>query len=231
MVIFGPIDQIGCLSACSTVTLRICFGRERAERAAGRGQDDAANVLAAAGAERLEDRVVLGIDRQHVGAGRGSSSHEQGAGAHQAFLVGERHGRAALGCGERRCEACGAGDGGHDPFSGTLRRLDQGFRAGRGFDTGARQFGLELGIGRLIGDRRKARTEFAREPRQGGRIAIGGHRFDGDNCPGRGARDPRCSNRSSRSRQGASPSWARRPLSASGRLSPPGVSASSKSSN
>ena len=38
--------------------------RPSAKRPAGSGQDDAAHILAAAGAERLEDRVVLGIDRQ-----------------------------------------------------------------------------------------------------------------------------------------------------------------------
>ena len=47
-------------------------------------------------AERLEDGVVLGIDRQHGGAGRGGAAHEQAAGADQALLVGERDGHAAL---------------------------------------------------------------------------------------------------------------------------------------
>ena len=70
---------------------------QTAERTAGRGQNDAADVLVAAGAERLENGIVLGIDRQHAGAGGGGGAHEHGAGAHQAFLVGQRDRGAALG--------------------------------------------------------------------------------------------------------------------------------------
>ena len=58
--------------------LQRLFGRGRpdrlqrpgAERAARGGQDHAPHVLAAAGAQRLEQRVVLGIDRQDGRAGR-----------------------------------------------------------------------------------------------------------------------------------------------------------------
>ena len=44
------------------------LARPGAERPAGRGDDDAADVLARPRGQRLEDGVVLGIDRQHGGA-------------------------------------------------------------------------------------------------------------------------------------------------------------------
>ncbi len=126
MVTFGPIVQVGCLSACSSVTLLHRLERPGAEWPAGSGQHDPPHVLAPARAQRLEDRVVLGIDRQHRGARRGRAAHEQRAGADEAFLVGERNGRAALGGGERRLEAGRAGDRRHDPIGRSLRRLDDG---------------------------------------------------------------------------------------------------------
>ena len=46
------------------------LARPGAERPARGGEDDAAHVLARARAQRLEDRVVLGIDRQHARARR-----------------------------------------------------------------------------------------------------------------------------------------------------------------
>ena len=65
--------------------------RPGAERTAGGGQHDAAYVLAPAGAEGLEDGVVLGIHRQDGGAGCGCAPHEQRTGADETFLVGERN--------------------------------------------------------------------------------------------------------------------------------------------
>ena len=161
--------------------------------------------------ERLEDRVVLGIDRQHGGAGRGGAPHEQGAGADQAFLVGKRDGRAALGRGERRREPCRAGDRRHDPIGRPLRGLDQrGLRRRRLRCREPASVVLELGIGGRIGDRRKARTEFAGEPRQ-----LRPHRdcavtrFDAILAGLPRAADRPCSSRSSRSRRAASPCAAR----------------------
>ena len=54
-----------------------CFKRPSAKWAAGGGQHDAPNVFAPAGAQRLKDGVMLGIDRQHRGAGGGGAAHEQ----------------------------------------------------------------------------------------------------------------------------------------------------------
>ena len=59
-VIFGPIDQFGWRSACSGRRRLDRLERPRAERSARGGEDDALDVFARSGAERLEDRVVLG---------------------------------------------------------------------------------------------------------------------------------------------------------------------------
>ena len=102
-----PIGMAQRLLGRGGVDLR---ARPGAERAARGGEDDALDVLAAAGAERLEDRVVLGIDRQHGGAGLGRRAHEQAAGADQALFVGERDGRAALDRRQRRLQSDRAAD-------------------------------------------------------------------------------------------------------------------------
>ena len=62
------------------------------------------------------------------------AAHEQAAGADQAFLVGERDGRAALDRGHGRLEADGAADRRHHPVGRTLRRFHQRLLAGGGFD-------------------------------------------------------------------------------------------------
>ena len=164
MVTFGPIDQFGCRSACSRVAARIASMRPRAERTAGCGENDAPHILAPPGAERLENRVVLGIDRQHGRAGRGGTAHEQRAGADQAFLVGERDDCAALGRSERRPQSGGTGDRARSPSRPVAapprprhpRRPPPRCRSPR-----APSF--KLAIAGRIGDRGKARAEFARE--------------------------------------------------------------------
>ena len=57
-----------------------------AERAARRGDDDPNQFLAIAGAERLKQRIMLGIGRQNAGAGLGRALHEKIAGTDQTFL-------------------------------------------------------------------------------------------------------------------------------------------------
>ena len=69
MLIFGPIDQLGCFSASAGRAPEHRLPGPVAERAAGRGQDDALDILDPVGAERLEDGVVLGIDRQDLDPG------------------------------------------------------------------------------------------------------------------------------------------------------------------
>ena len=62
------------------------------------------------GGHRLEQRVVLAVDRQHGRAGLLGAAHEQRAGADQPLLVGERERRAALDRGERGLKPGRAGD-------------------------------------------------------------------------------------------------------------------------
>ena len=108
--------------------------RPSAERAAGCSKHDAPDVLTPAGAERLENRIVLGIDRQDRGAFGGGAPHEQRACANQALLIGKRDRGAAL-CGrKRRRQACRAGDRRHDPIRRPLRGLDNRRLAGGSFD-------------------------------------------------------------------------------------------------
>ena len=175
--------------------------RPGAERPAGGGQDDATHFFAPARHQRLEDRVVLGIDRQDCRAGGGRAAHEQGAGTDQAFLVGERDRRAAFGRSECRLQARGAGDRRHDPIGRPLRRLDQGIRRRR----------------RLRCRSRKVRPSIPyklrhRPPRQSARRvrapAAPARRRCGlrsppprDSARARVATDRWCSNRSSRWRQ------------------------------
>ena len=104
MVIFWPMLQFGCFSACASVACSMSAALPGAERSARRGDDDANQFLAIAGAERLEQRVVLGIGRQDAGAGLGRALHEEIAGTDQAFLVGERDGGAAIDGRERRLQ-------------------------------------------------------------------------------------------------------------------------------
>ncbi len=173
--------------------------------------------------KRLENRIVLGIDRQNGGAAGGGAAHEQRAGANEAFLVGERDRRAALGRGKRRRQACGAGDRRHDPIGRPLRGLDHCLGAGGRFDAGAGQFGFEFAIGR----RRRRPRQNARRVRAP--VAPAPPRRDARSPPRRGsgrdraATDRRCSSRSSRWRRAASPCAARTPI----RLSPKAASASS----
>ena len=178
IVTFGPIDQVGCFSACSSVTLRIASSDH-----VRNGPPEAVRTMRRTSSrrpalKRLENRVVLGIDRQHRCAGGRRAPHEQCAGADQALLVGERHRRAALGGGQRRLQAGRAGDRCHDPVGGTLRRFDHRGGAGGRFDAGAGEFSLEFAIGIGIGYRGKARAEFARKTRQRRAIAMRGDRLD-----------------------------------------------------
>ena len=66
------------------------------DRAARRGQDDTANILATSSAKRLEQRIVFAINRQHRCPRSRCTAHEQCAGANEAFFIGERHSGAAL---------------------------------------------------------------------------------------------------------------------------------------
>ena len=104
IVILPPMSQVGWASACSTVT---SAGRPRAaaERAAGGGQDELSMAPGVLAAVQLEQRAVLGVDRQEPRAGRlGERQHERAAGD-QRFLVGQGEVDALAERRERRVEA------------------------------------------------------------------------------------------------------------------------------
>ena len=131
-----------------------------------------------AGAERLEDRVVLGVDRQHGGAGRRRAAHEHRAGADETLLVGKRDRRAAFDRGECRAQTDRAGDRSHHPVGRSLRRFLERVFAGGGFDAGARQRALEIVVGGRIGNHGKARADLAGDLGEQRRIAPRGERLD-----------------------------------------------------
>ena len=152
--------------------------RPGAERAARGGQDDALDVFARAGAERLEYGIVLAIDRQHGGAGDGRAPHEQAAGANQTFLVGERDGRAAFDRGQRRLQSDRAADRRHQPIGRTLRGFEQTALARRRLDAAAGQGVLQIVVSRRIGDHGESRADLAGDFRQRRRVAPGADRLD-----------------------------------------------------
>lgn len=87
--------------------------RRFTKRPAGGGQQDAAYAYLgqAAGVitrQALEDRVVLTVDRQQYSATAPHCLHEQGAGHHQRFLVGQQHLLARLDRRQGRTQAGGA---------------------------------------------------------------------------------------------------------------------------
>ena len=119
IVTFGPIDQFGWRSACSTVAALIASSAQ-----VRNGPPDAVRMMRWTSsrrprAQRLENRIVFGVDRQHCRTGRRGAAHEQRAGADQTFLVGERDGCAALDRRQCRLQACGPADRGHDPIGRT----------------------------------------------------------------------------------------------------------------
>ena len=144
MVIFWPMLQFGCFSACASVACSMSVGGPGAERPARGGDDHAHQFLAVAGGKRLKQRVVFGIGRQDAGAGFRRALHEEIAGADQAFLVGERHRRAAVDRGQRGLQSGRTADRRHHPVGGTRRGLDDGAFAGAAFDAGAGQRVLQF---------------------------------------------------------------------------------------
>ena len=142
------------------------------------GQDQALDALAGLAAQRLEDRVVLGIDRQKQGAAAFDLGHQQRAGADQAFLGGERHHRAPAHRSEGRAEAGGADDRRHDPLGRAAGRLAQTVAARGDRNVAAGERLLEPQVARGVADHRQP---CAVSPRRGGQplgIAVRGQRLD-----------------------------------------------------
>ena len=138
MVIFWPMLQFGCFSACASVACSMSAGGPGAERPARGGDDHAHQFLAIAGGKRLKQCVVFGIGRQDAGPGFRRALHEEIAGANQAFLVGERDRRAAVDRGQRGLQPGRTAHRRHHPVGGTRGGLDDGAFAGAAFDAACR---------------------------------------------------------------------------------------------
>jgi hypothetical protein len=69
IVTTGPMTQVGWASACSGVTSASSARVLPAERPAAGGDQQAADLAAAAGAQALGERRVLGVDRHDLSPG------------------------------------------------------------------------------------------------------------------------------------------------------------------
>ena len=139
MVIFGPIDQFGWRSACSGVAAAIASAVQ-----VRNGPPDAVRITRLTSSRRPAPSAwniaLCSLSTgSTVAPALAARAHEQAAGADQAFLVGERDGRAALDRGQRRLQSDRAADRRHHPVGRTLRRFDQRGLAGRRFDAAAGQ--------------------------------------------------------------------------------------------
>ena len=178
MVIFGPIDQFGCSQRLFRRRRLDRLQRPGTERAARRGQDDALDVFARTGAERLEYGIVLAIDRQHGGAGDGRAPHEQAASTNETFLVGEGDGGTAFDRSQRGLQSDRAADRRHQPVGRTLRGFEQTVLARCRFDPAAGQGVLQIIVSRRIGHHGQSRVHFAGDFCERSRAAPGANRLD-----------------------------------------------------
>ena len=128
--------------------------------------------------EDLEDRVVFAVHRQQRGAAVPHEVHHQRTGADKAFLVGECDDGTAARGGERRLQAGGADDRGHDPVGGPLSRLDDSLGSRGNFDPGAGKRIAQRLIPCGIGDHRQFWTQGPRLLGQMRDVAPGGERLD-----------------------------------------------------
>ena len=91
IVILPPMSQVGCASASSALDVAQRVGG----RARGTGPPEAVStsrstVPGRLAAQQLEERRVLGVDRDHARAGRLGELHHELAADDEALLVGER---------------------------------------------------------------------------------------------------------------------------------------------
>ena len=127
-VIFGPMRQVGCASACSGVTSSSSTAGAAAERAAGSREHERVDLLRLASFEALEERRVLAVDGQDPAAAALARSESELPGGDEALLVREREVDAVLERPQRRVDSREADDGVEDDVG--LRRA-RGARSGR----------------------------------------------------------------------------------------------------
>ena len=101
-VIFAPMYQFGCATACSRVTAQVGAA---AERAAAGGEDEPVDRARPLAGEQLEEGGVLGVHRQELRARGLRERGHQLAAHHQALLVGEREVDALTESGNRGTQA------------------------------------------------------------------------------------------------------------------------------
>ena len=171
-MILGPIDQFGCLSACSSVAARI------ASRVQVRnGPPDAVMTM------RLTSSRGPAVSAWKIALcseSTGSTVAPDAAAVRMNTAPAQtRHSLLASATVAPRLTAASVGfrsdraaDRGHHPVGRTLRRLDHGGLAARSLDAGAGKRVLEFAIGRRIGDDRKARVQLARDLRELRRVRL-----------------------------------------------------------
>ena len=125
------------------------------------GPPDAVSVIRVHGlglieTENLKYRIVLAVDRQQRRVVALDFFHQQVTGAHQAFLVGERHDSAAPNCRQRRGKSGRADNSGHDPIGGPCRRFGDRGRSCGDFRIRTGERILEVQITGFVRDDREA---------------------------------------------------------------------------
>ena len=148
IVILAPMFQVGCASASAGCTSASSARRAPAERSAARGEHDARDLTHLAGAQRLPDRGVLGVDRHDLAAARRPRLGDDRARGDEALLVGEREALAGFERGERGGEAGEADDRVEDDV-GVGVRGELGERAGV-VEAGTREIRRHAELGPLL---------------------------------------------------------------------------------
>ena len=148
------------------------------ERPAGCRQHDPRHPLRLVEIEHLEDRVMLGIDREQGRAAAPHLGQDEIAGADQAFLVGQRDDRPLPDCAQRGLQTGGADNASHHPVDRPGRRFGDRLRARRRLDARSGKPVFQRRVQGRVGDRGQLRAGFARLPDQPCDVTVSGQRLD-----------------------------------------------------
>ena len=105
IVIFAPISQFGCASACAGLAAASTSALRLPERSARRGEPDLAHRRAALAREALRDRDVLGVERKQLRTARARGVEHERPPGDEHFFVRERDVAAASAAPRRRARA------------------------------------------------------------------------------------------------------------------------------
>ena len=114
IVIFLPIDQLGCWRACAGVTVSQFVSRSIEERSSGGRQDDPADIFPPVSLETLENGAVFAIDGNDIHPLFCRFSQDDAARHDQRLFVGQRDVSSRLDRVEGRKEAGRSDHGGND---------------------------------------------------------------------------------------------------------------------